>query len=307
MPRNSSGTYTLPVSAFVAGTTIKSADVNSDLADVGTALTQSVATTGVSSMTGPLKLADGSLAAPSLTLASDTTTGWYRSGAGTWVYVSSGSAVLTLAGTGGTITNLTVTNLTVTGSFSVAANRIVGEVVDYCGSSAPALWLLAFGQAISRTTYSSLFGIIGTTYGVGDGSTTFNVPDYRGRIGIGRDDMGGAAANRITAGGSGINGTVLGTTGGEQAHTLTTAELASHSHANSLNDPGHFHTQQTSTFNLNPSGGTSGGTLCGIATTINTGTSTTGMTITNANAGSGNAHNNVQPALIINKIIYAAV
>lgn len=88
MPRNSSGVYSLPVAAFVAGTTIKSADMNTDLSDIGTALTQSLATNGVSSMTAPLKLAAGTAAAPSLTLASDATTGWYNDSAGSWTFVS---------------------------------------------------------------------------------------------------------------------------------------------------------------------------------------------------------------------------
>src|SRR5437868_4390132 len=137
MSRNNSGTYTLPVSSYVSGATIKSADMNSNLSDIATALTQSLATTGVSSMTGPVKCADGSAAAPSLTLASDATTGWYKSASGAWTFVSAGTAVCTLVAAGGTFNNLTVGNLTVTGSFSVAANRIIGEVVDYGGTSAP--------------------------------------------------------------------------------------------------------------------------------------------------------------------------
>ena len=84
--------------------------------------------------------------------------------------------------------------------------------------------------AVSRATYSDLFAAIGTTYGAGDGSTTFNLPDLRGRVAAGRDDMGGSAANRITNGGSGIVGTTLGAAGGAETHTLTTAQIPSHSH-----------------------------------------------------------------------------
>lgn len=308
MPRNSSGTYTLPVASYVAGTTIKSADMNSNLSDIGTALTQSLATTGVSSMTGPIKLAAGSSSAPSLTLASDTTTGWYNSAAGTWAFVSGSATIFTIGATGGTITNLTVTNLTVTGSFSVASARIVGEIIDYGGTTAPSLWLLCYGQAISRATYSSLFGVIGTAFGVGDGLTTFNVPDLRGRVTVGKDDMGGVAANRITAAGCGITGTTLGASSSTtQTNTLTTAQLPAHTHVNTLNDPGHTHTYSTSSFNLTPSGGTSGGVTMGVAQILGTGANTTGITITNASVGSGTAVNNVQPSLIVNKMIYAAV
>ncbi|MBX4215375.1 phage tail protein [Candidatus Parcubacteria bacterium] len=64
--------------------------------------------------------------------------------------------------------------------------------------TAPSGWLLCYGQAVSRTTYSKLFGILGTTFGVGDASTTFNLPDMRGRVPVGQDDMGGSSANRVT-------------------------------------------------------------------------------------------------------------
>lgn len=80
MPRSASGVYTLAKPAFIAGTTIKSADVNADFSDIATALTQSVASTGVTSMTGPLKLAAGSLGAPSMTFVSALHTGFYLFG-----------------------------------------------------------------------------------------------------------------------------------------------------------------------------------------------------------------------------------
>jgi len=71
-----------------------------------------------------------------------------------------------------------------------------GSLFAYGGSSAPSGFLLCYGQAVSRATYSVLFGIVGTSYGVGDGSTTFNLPDLRGRVPVGADAMGGSAANR---------------------------------------------------------------------------------------------------------------
>lgn len=83
MPRNSSGNFTLASAAFVPGTIISSTAVNADLADIATAITQSLATTGVSSMGGVLKGVDGSVGAPGFTFASETTTGIYRSAPGT--------------------------------------------------------------------------------------------------------------------------------------------------------------------------------------------------------------------------------
>ena len=62
-----------------------------------------------------------------------------------------------------------------------------GVIFPYAGATAPDGYLMCDGTAVSRSTYATLFGVIGTSYGVGDGSTTFNVPDLRGRIGIGKD------------------------------------------------------------------------------------------------------------------------
>ena len=91
-----------------------------------------------------------------------------------------------------------------------------GSLQPFAGATAPNGWLMCFGQAISRTTYADLFAAIGTTHGVGNGSTTFNVPDLRGRTIAGKDNMGGSAANRLTSGNSGVTGTTLGAVGGDE-------------------------------------------------------------------------------------------
>jgi microcystin-dependent protein len=174
-----------------------------------------------------------------------------------------------------------------------------GAVMPYAGTTEPDGWLLAYGQAVSRTTYANLYAAIGTTYGVGDGSTTFTLPDLRGRVVAGQDDMGGSSANRLTNQSGGLNGDTLGATGGAETHTLTTAELAVHSHG--VTDPGHFHTltqQVRGTSMVNQSGGNDNGIG---AITPATDSKTTGITINNA--GSGSAHNNVQPTIILNYII----
>lgn len=89
-----------------------------------------------------------------------------------------------------------------------------GVILPFAGSAAPAGWLLCAGQAVSRTTYAALFTAIGTSYGTGDGSTTFNLPDMRGRMPGGKDDMGGTAANRM-------NVTLTGTRGSTANGTIT--------------------------------------------------------------------------------------
>lgn len=93
-----------------------------------------------------------------------------------------------------------------------------GSVFAYGGSSAPAGYVMANGQAISRTSFATLFGVYSTTYGVGDGSTTFNVPDLRGRSIYGADNMGGASpANRLQV------STNITTTSGSTAATVASA------------------------------------------------------------------------------------
>lgn len=115
------------------------------------------------------------------------------------------------------------------------ANLPTGAVTPYAGSTAPAGWLFCYGQAVSRTTYAALFAVTSTLYGVGDGSTTFNLPDLRGRTAFGDDNMGGSTAGRVTSAGSGITGTTLGATGGSESKTLTTTELPAHTHTGTTN------------------------------------------------------------------------
>jgi len=106
----------------------------------------------------------------------------------------------------------------------------IGMITAYAGSTAPTNWQLCYGQAISRTTYASLFAVISTTYGVGDGSTTFNLPDLRGRTVAGLDNMGGTDAGRLST------ANTLGTTTGAETVTLTSAQsgVPAHSHANTV-------------------------------------------------------------------------
>jgi microcystin-dependent protein len=185
----------------------------------------------------------------------------------------------------------------------------VGVMMDFGGTSAPTGFLVCDGTAVSRTTYSALFTAIGTTWGSGDGSTTFNVPDMRRRTAIG---SGGTATDGPA--------NTVGSTGGAQTKTLSTAELPAHSHSifdaghsHSVSDPGHSHSANISV----GSSGTGGG--LGVATPsagevptsrINVNAAGTGIGIvvagtgiSIANTGSGTAFGLMQPSAVVTKII----
>lgn len=190
----------------------------------------------------------------------------------------------------------------------------VGTVFDYAGSSAPSLWLFCYGQDVSRTTYAALFSAIGTTYGVGDGSTTFTLPDLRGRVVAGKDNMGGTSANRLTDQSGGLDGDTLGDTGGAETVTISQTHLPNVS----LSSSGLSASSSTS---VSISGGTIGATstaswgsdgggvngVINAATISASATTTTTISGTVSLGGSGTAINNVQPTIILNKIIFAGV
>ena len=175
-----------------------------------------------------------------------------------------------------------------------------GTMVLFGGTSAPSGWLLCDGAAYSRTTYAALFAAINTRWGVGDGSTTFNIPDLRGRAPIGEGQ------------GSGLTNRTLGSKLGEENHALTLAENGSHTHTGGL----HAHTGGAHTHNQTAVQG-SGGSIIGslkfsaatsfvlLNETASGGavaTSSDGAVATTS-SGSGTAHNTMQPSLVVNYLI----
>lgn len=197
-------------------------------------------------------------------------------------------------------------------------NIPLGAMLPYIAATAPnSNFALPFGQAISRTTYASLFSLVGTTYGPGDGTTTFNIPDLRGRVAAGLGNMGGSDAGRLTGSYFGASGTTLGSVGGLESQTLDATEIPAHSHPNTLNDPGHTHTASTSSdgntsimeanLNLGTIGPAQGRFLNyagGSPAAFLAANHATGMSISNNNnTGGGNPHPNVQPTIILGYIL----
>jgi microcystin-dependent protein len=189
------------------------------------------------------------------------------------------------------------------GQLSVSTGAPVGAVMDYAGATLPAGWLSCAGQSINRADYPDLFTAIGTVYGSASGST-FNLPDCRGRVTAGVDSNVGGLASRLTTGMS-PNGTSLGATGGAQSVALTTAQLAAHTHTGSTASAG-AHTHDV------PAGGVENVRTAGadgLAASNSGGTSSSAGTHTHTmnldNTGNGEAHANVQPTILFNKIIKA--
>jgi len=189
------------------------------------------------------------------------------------IYIMSATGVPTELTVGSSGDVLTIAG----GAASWAAPSAIptGTLAPYGGTTAPTGYIFADGSVVSRSTYSALFAVFSTNYGAGDGSTTFGLPDLRGIVPVGKDNMGGTSANNITS----TQADVLGGNFGSESHTLTTSEI-----------PAHTHTYDKTSLTYNAAGG---------GTTV-------GQTITGTASGStggGSSHNNVQPSIFLNYII----
>jgi microcystin-dependent protein len=208
------------------------------------------------------------------------------------------------------------TNVDLSGNFFINQNLLIptGTIVQFAGSSAPGGWLLCQGQSVSKTTYSTLWSILGTTYGA-DTSTNFVLPDLRGRIPLGRGTLNGSGTNYN-----------LADKNGSETHTLTVPELPAHNHTASSDVVGsHTHNYQDAYFAeagaYTPNGGvygtsashdfdngfyfrTANGSYSSSPSDIPT--SSAGLhnhTITVNSTGGGNSFSVVQPYLVVNYLI----
>lgn len=161
-----------------------------------------------------------------------------------------------------------------------------GTVLPFAGTAAPAGFVLCYGQPLDKTANAELFAVIGSTYNTGgEGANQYRVPDLRGRIPAGLDDMGGTPAGRLTnTVTNGVDGGALGNAGGEQAHSLLVSEMPAHQHSISL-----------STTNTGVSVPNGPDNTC--LDRAEFGSLTTEAT------GSGDYHNLCQPTIILNYII----
>lgn len=222
-------------------------------------------------------------------------------------------------GIGGTLSNQTDLQAALDAKANSSYAVPTGSVNAFAGSTAPTGWLLCAGQEIAIATYGGLYAVIGTTYGSltngsgGAGSSHFKVPDLRGRVPAGVDNMGGTDATRLDW------ANALGTAAGEQKITLTSAEsgLPAHGHAVNINSgnesAGHYHNTKYTTAYIATDHGWglydvlqpywTGGTAYNIDRSNSHTHNVNGNTadVTAANAAS--AHNNMQPTMLLNYII----
>ena len=161
----------------------------------------------------------------------------------------------------------------------------IGTILDFAAATAPTGYLVCDGSAVSRTTYAALFAVIGTTWGSGNGSTTFNVPDLRGRTAIG---AGTGTASDATA-------HALGSNGGTETHKLTHAQSGV---------PAHSHPLPNSAIVYNADG-TQRLATSGSGTKSSVNTSVGLSTASNTAADASSAHPNMQPYAAVTKIIRA--
>ncbi|WOH58530.1 tail fiber protein [Bradyrhizobium sp. BWC-3-1] len=300
---SANGVYSLPSGYLaVTGTTIQASQHNPPLEDIAAALTARLSRDGTAAMTGPIQFTPGVVGLPGAVFSTDLTTGFYKTTNGIGVAVGGVKVGEFLAG-------------------GIIGARVIGELVPYVCTTAPSsLWVLPFGQTLSRTTYAALWtqaqieiAAGNTFFNNGDGSTTFGIGDLRGRVVAGKDNMGGSAAGRLTGSGNafgaqGGDPTILGATGGAQSSTLLTANLPPYTPSGTITNGAitFSNMQVTSQATGASQGFTTGPSQANADMTNRSGVAQATTTFTGtAQGGTSAAFPNVQPTIITNYILFA--
>ena len=188
-----------------------------------------------------------------------------------------------------------------------ADGRVIppGTIAMTGRNTAPVGWLICDGAAVDRTLFAALYAAIGNTFGPGNGTTTFNLPDMRGRVaaGVGTGTGGGASGTGAPTGGAALAAVTLSGWFGANDVTLTSAQIPAHPHP--ITDPGHAHVENAAEWLTTPTvtaWGQSTAFDTVVPSGISTQSATTGITVNN-NTGGGGSHTNLQPTVGLNFII----
>jgi microcystin-dependent protein len=206
----------------------------------------------------------------------------------------SGNAVNVKGGGVVEAATLMVEHASVTGSLSVSGSTDLippGTILAYAGKAAPPGWFLCDGSAVSRTKYAALFAAVEITYGGGDGITTFNLPDARGRVILGAGD------------GSGLTSRSVGQRLGEEAHALTVAEMPAHSHSGQTGGVNIHATSDPRAMDYGPNGSDRGFNFSSYSLSGGNFFNEHQHPVTTVAVGGSGAHNTIPPSLVLNWII----
>ncbi len=185
----------------------------------------------------------------------------------------------------------------------------IGVIADF-PKDPPTGWLHCMGQLVSRVTYSALFAYLGTTFGAGDGTTTFGLPDIAGRVRAGFNHGKSRILTNVAHGG-GVDGNTIGAVGGEYFHVVTEPQMPHHNHygeGRTSHEGAHSHEYlRRSTFDGNTSGSGNIWKFDAAARTSHEGDHSHSYAFNTNHKGGNVAHNNVQPTIIVYPCIFAGV
>lgn len=217
---------------------------------------------------------------------------WFNDGTHNWQQLSPdqplASVPYAMSVADGAVTTAKVQDGAITNAKLAAEVATVptGSLIATARATAPDGWLICDGSAVSRITYAALFDAVGVSYGAGNGSTTFNLPDLRGRIPMGAGQgVGNGTSGSGAPSGTALTNRPLGSWAGSETHVLSIQEMPSHSH------------DSTDLFHDYNGGGSSYSFMGRNTSTI------VSNPFKTANRGGGQAHNNVQPFQAVNWII----
>lgn len=305
MPRNGSGSCSLAEAPFVPNTPISSADTNSNNDDIIVMLTDSLSRTGDGGMESVLKLDN-----TGFVYSADPNTGMRRTAGDEQAIECGGVDVIEFTPTGATVNG----DLEVTGDITSGGNPLllIGEVKIWTGRTAPAKWLLCDGSSQLRASFPDLWTFAAAEIAAssllftnGNGTTTFTLPDLRGRVPAGND----TSAGRLTVTTMTPDGNTNGAVGGAQTVTLAAANIpagvpSSGSNSISVTSTVSDVLRATVHDNFTSVAGDNGPIHTVTGNQITSTNAAQAITVASTNAGQ-TAVNKVQPTILVEFIIYA--